>query len=222
MPRSTAAKARPYVADGQIIGMAWGSTIQELTKRAHREKMPQLDIDFVPIDGGPESIDSDHHVNTICYEMAKTVGGRSHFIYAPAITRTSEIRDAILQDANYEKISQLWQRLDIAIVGIGAPVKSSNLVWAGYFGRDGIDSMRRTGAVGEICSVFYDKDGNPVQTPFTDRTIAVPLDTLRNLPYCIGMAASREKVPAIMGALRGHLINVLITDESTATILLHE
>ena len=111
---------------------------------------------------------------------------------------------------------------NIAIVGIGAPVKSSNLVWAGYFGRDGIDSMRRTGAVGEICSVFYDKDGNPVQTPFTDRTIAVPLDTLRNLPYCIGMAASREKVPAIMGALHGHLINVLITDESTATILLHE
>lgn len=106
---------RRIMADGQIIGMAWGSTIQELTKRAHREKMPQLDIDFVPIDGGPESIDSDHHVNTICYEMAKTVGGRSHFIYAPAITRTSEIRDAILQDANYEKISQLWQRLDIAM-----------------------------------------------------------------------------------------------------------
>ena len=50
----------------------------------------------------------------------------------------------------------------------------------------------------------------------------MPLDTLRNLPYCIGMAASREKVPAIMGALHGHLINVLITDESTATILLHE
>lgn len=98
---------RRIMADGQVIGMAWGSTIQELTKYARREKMPQLDIDFVPIDGGPESIDSDHHVNTICYEMAKAVGGRSHFIYAPAITRTSEIRDAILQDANYEKISQL-------------------------------------------------------------------------------------------------------------------
>lgn len=62
---------RRIMADGQIIGMAWGSTIQELTKRAHREKMPQLDIDFVPIDGGPESIDSDHHVNTICYEMPR-------------------------------------------------------------------------------------------------------------------------------------------------------
>lgn len=213
---------RRIMTDGQVLGMAWGSTIQELTKQAHREKMPTLDIDVVPLDGGPESIDSDHHVNTLCYEMAKALGGHSHFIYAPAITRTAEIREAILQDSNYEKISNLWQRLDLAIVGIGAPVKSSNLVWAGYFGRDAIDSMRRTGAVGEVCSVFYDKDGSPVRTPFTDRTIAVPLDMLRNLPYCIGVAASREKVPAIMGALRGHLINVLITDEETAKILLHE
>ncbi len=213
---------RRILTNGQVIGMAWGSTIKELTRYAHREKMPLLDIDVVPIDGGPENIDSDQHVNTICYEMAKAIGGRSHYIYAPAITRTSEIRDAILQDVNYEKISNFWKRMSVAIVGIGAPVKSSNLVWAGSFGREAIDSMRRTGAVGEICSIFYDKDGRPVKTLFTDRTIAVPLEILQKLPYCIGMASSREKVPAIMGALRGHLINVLITDEETAKIILHE
>ena len=48
------------------------------------------------------------------------------------------------------------------------------------------------------------------------------LERLRALPYSIGMAASREKVPAILGALRGHYINVLITDEETAKILLNE
>jgi hypothetical protein len=36
------------------------------------------------------------------------------------------------------------------------------------------------------------------------------------------MAASREKVPAILGALRSCYINVLITDEETAKILLNE
>jgi len=36
------------------------------------------------------------------------------------------------------------------------------------------------------------------------------------------MAASREKVHAILGALRGRYINVLITDEETAKILLNE
>ena len=85
-------------------------------------------------------------------------------------------------------------------MGIGAPVKSSNLVWMGEFGRQAIESLSRTGTVGEICSVFFDKNGREVCTDFSDRIIGVDLDTLRNLNYSIGMAASREKVPAIMGA----------------------
>ena len=70
--------------------------------------------------------------------------------------------------------------------------------------------------------MFYDADGRPVTNEFHDRIIAVELERLRSLPYCIGMAASREKVPAILGALRGRSINVLITDEETAKILLNE
>ena len=92
----------------------------------------------------------------------------------------------------------------------------------GEFGKQAIESLRTTGAVGEICSVFYDKNGREVQTEFSDRIIAVGLDKLRNLNYSIGMAASREKVMSIMGACKGQLINVLITDEMTAKIMLNE
>ena len=123
---------------------------------------------------------------------------------------------------NYEKISAFWERVTIGIVGIGAPVKSSNLVWAGSFGREAIESLSSTGAVGEICSVFYDINGHEVETPFSDRIISAGLEKMKGYEYNIGLAASREKVPAIMGALRGRLINVLITDEETAKILLNE
>ena len=92
----------------------------------------------------------------------------------------------------------------------------------GDFGREAIESLSKTGAVGEICSVFFDSKGREVHTDFSDRIIAVGLDTLRNLNYSIGMAASREKVTAILGALRGHIINVLITDEMTAKLILNE
>ena len=213
---------RRILGDGKVVGMAWGTTISELAKFAEQEKNSPLDIDFVPLDGGPESIESEFHVNTICYQMARAFSGRSHYIYAPAIAKTAAIRQAIVQDVNYEKISAYWDRLNIGIVGIGAPVKSSNLVWAGSFGREAIESLAQTGAVGEICSVFYDINGHEVTTPFSDRIIAVGLEKLRQLEYSIGLAASREKVPAIMGALRGRLINVLITDEEKAKILLNE
>ena len=222
MARAGLRLIRRILGDGKVVGMAWGTTISELAKFAEQEKNSPLDIDFVPLDGGPESIDSEFHVNTICYQMARAFSGRSHYIYAPAIAKTAAIRQAIVQDVNYEKISAYWDRLNIGIVGIGAPVKSSNLVWAGSFGREAIESLAQTGAVGEICSVFYDINGHEVTTPFSDRIIAVGLEKLRQLEYSIGLAASREKVPAIMGALRGRLINVLITDEETAKILLNE
>lgn len=213
---------RRIAADGQVIGLAWGTSIRELTHYAAAERLHPVRADFVPLDGGPESLDSELHVNTLCYELANAFGGRSHYIYAPTIARTAAIAAAIRQDVNFEQISRFWERLDIGIVGIGAPVKSSNLVWMGSFGRAAIESLLRAGVVGEICSVFYDRDGRPVTTEFRDRIIAVDLERLRALSYSIGMAASREKVPAILGALRGRYINVLITDEETAKILLHE
>lgn len=213
---------RRIVSNNLVIGLAWGTSIRELTRYAENSKLHKIDSDFVPLDGGPENIDSEYHVNTLCYELAKAFGGRCHYIYAPAITRTAEIRNSIVQDLNYEKISAFWKKLDIGIVGIGAPVKSSNLIWMGEFGKQAIESLRTTGAVGEICSVFFDKNGNEVQTDFSDRIIAIGLDKLRNLNYSIGMATSREKVMSILGACKGQLINVLITDELTAKLMLNE
>lgn len=213
---------RRIVSNNLVIGLAWGTSIRELTRYAENSKLPKIDSDFIPLDGGPENIDSEYHVNTLCYELAKAFGGRCHYIYAPAITRTAEIRNAIVQDSNYEKISAFWENLNIGIVGIGAPVKSSNLIWMGEFGKQAIESLRTTGAVGEICSIFYDKNGREVQTDFSDRIIAVGLDKLRNLNYSIGMATSREKVMSIIGACKGQLINVLITDENTAKLMLNE
>ena len=213
---------RRIVSDNLVIGLAWGTSVRELTRCAENSKLPQIDSDFVPSDGGPANIDSEYHVNTLCYELAKAFGSRCHYIYAPAVTRTAEIRNAIIQDDNYEKISALWEKMNMHIGGIGAPVKSSHLVWTGTFGKEAIDSLKKTGAIGDICSVFYDKNGREVQTDFTDRTIAINLDKLRNLNYSIGLAASREKVIAIMGACKGQLINVLITDELTAKLMLNE
>ena len=213
---------RRIISDNLVIGLAWGTSICEFVRCAENAKLPKVNSEFIPLDGGPGDIASEYHVNTLCYELAKAFGGKCHYIYAPAVTRTSEIRNAIIQDSNYEKIASFWNKLDIHIGGIGAPVKSSHLVWTGEFGKAAIDSLRTTGAVGDICSNFYDKNGRAVETEFTDRTIAISLDKLRDLNYSIGLAASREKVMAIIGACKGQLINVLITDETTAKIMLSE
>lgn len=53
----------------------------------------------------------------------------------------------------------------------------------GEFGKQAIESLRTTGAVGEICSVFFDKNGREVQINFSDRIIAVGIDKFRELNF---------------------------------------
>lgn len=208
------------ISDRQVIGFAWGTAMGAIAKNAALERCNAVNADIVPLVGGPENINTEFHVNTICYKVANAFQAQSHLLYAPAITISKEIRAAIMQEVNYTKISEYWDKMDVAFVGIGAPVKSSNMVWAGAFGRESIDELAAAGVVGEICSVFYDINGNVVTTGLTDKIIAIELEKLRCLNYSIGIAASPEKVPAIYGALRGKLINVLISDAETAQLLL--
>ena len=50
--------------------------------------------------------------------------------------------------------------------------------------------------------------------------VGISLEQLRALDGVIGVAGGEEKVPAILGALRGGYLNVLITDEATAQAVL--
>ncbi|MGB9553839.1 MAG: sugar-binding domain-containing protein [bacterium] len=42
------------------------------------------------------------------------------------------------------------------------------------------------------------------------------MEDLRKMPDVIGLAGGRYKVEAILGALRGKFVKILITDEDTA------
>jgi DNA-binding transcriptional regulator LsrR (DeoR family) len=210
------------LAEHDILGFAWGSSLASIAQNASVDHCNEVAAEIVPLVGGPENLDSEFHVNTIVYKIGHAFRANSHYLYAPAVSKTAQIRQAIIQDVNYQKIAEFWEKLDIAVVGIGAPVRHSNIVWAGAFGKESIEELAGAGVVGEICSVFYDQDGNVVNTSLSDRIIAIDLEKLRHLRYCVGVATSPEKVPAIKGALRGKLINVLITDVQTAQKLLED
>ena len=93
--------------------------------------------------GGSESLDVDLHVNTICYKVANAFQARSHYLYAPAITKNTETKKAIINDTNYLRIQDLWDKLDVAFLGIGSPTSASNVIWT-----DGLKSEYITSSFG--------------------------------------------------------------------------
>ena len=76
-------------------------------------------------------------------------------------------------------------------------------------------------SVGDICSRFFDGDGNISSEEINQRTIGIELEELKLKKRSILVAGGNRKIKAIDGALRGGYANVLIIDQHTAKELLH-
>jgi phosphoenolpyruvate---glycerone phosphotransferase subunit DhaK len=76
------------------------------------------------------------------------------------------------------------------------------------------------GAVGEICGKYFDARGEVLDADFNHRTISIDIRHLRQIPVVVGVAAGVEKANAVLAAVKGRLINVLVTDSSVAREML--
>lgn len=90
----------------------------------------------------------------------------------------------------------------------------------GYVAPSEIDPLRHSGARGDILCRFYDRNGQDISLPLHDRVVGVDLEQLRQSERVIAAAGGPTKTGPILAALRGEIIDILITDEPTALALL--
>jgi len=138
-------------------------------------------------------------------------GGRPHPEGAKAV---------LVQDPAVEAAARLFRKLDLALVGIGSLEPSSLLASSGnIFSVQERKQLRRSGAVGDICFQFIDKQGGLVESSLMERVIGIDLPTLKRTSRVVGIAAGQSKVAAILASVKGKWVNVLITDRHTAELL---
>jgi DNA-binding transcriptional regulator LsrR (DeoR family) len=202
------------IKDEDVVGLSWGESIGNLTSIS--TDLTPKNITCVPLVGGAGKMDVDFHVNAIVYEFAKAFKGTHQFIDAVAIYESIETAEEIIHSDFMHKVIELWDKLTVAIVGIGTPKSSSNMVWSGFLGETEQIELQEHHAIGDILSRFYTVNGEVIDSPIANRTIAIRLEKLRNLRYSIGVAYTKEKAEAIVGAMRGKFINTLVTTEETA------
>ena len=136
------------------------------------------------------------------------------------ITSSREAKLVMLADPVVRETMDLFSRLSLAIVGIGAVEPSELLARSGNtFSRQEMAMLHEAGAVGEISYRFYDKNGRPVETPLNDRVIGLSLEELRKTDRVMALAGGESKTQAIAGALKLGVVDVLVTDKFTAARL---
>jgi DNA-binding transcriptional regulator LsrR (DeoR family) len=130
---------------------------------------------------------------------------------APGLLDDAGTKRALESHAGVRALLDLWDRLDVALYGIGGQSWGSASVGADV-ARDLDDSE----AVGEILIAPFDIQGAFVCPALRERVLAFDARRLYDVPVAIGVGAGERKVRPILGALRSGAVRTLVTDVATA------
>lgn len=217
-------KAAEYLHDnlesGSVIGMGWGRTLFEVANSLPRDK--KFPVHIIPLIGGIGDMSPFFQVNELARRFAEVFGGTFRNIYAPAFTPDATILESLHKTQEVTQLNELWDHLELAIIGIGHVEfqQISSMFFAEHISPHMLAQLEAKGAVGDICGRFFDIAGLPVEV--SAGVIGITLEQLKSIPKVIAIAGGLEKTRALLGALRGGFIKILVTDISTARAILDE
>jgi DNA-binding transcriptional regulator LsrR (DeoR family) len=213
-----------FFKEGDRIGVAMGNTLNNVVS-TNKTYEKHKDLLFVALEGSISRITvegTDVQGNELARKFADKFGGTYTQFLSPAVFSDWKVLEFFMKEKAVNYILDEFKRLNVVVVGIGVPAGTEHtLNKAGYLTEEERRKLVERGAVGDMCLQFFDKDGNTDQYSFyNDRVAAMRLGDIRRIPSKIGIAGGQRKVNAVIGAIRGGYINILITDTECAKKLI--
>ncbi|MFC5700438.1 sugar-binding transcriptional regulator [Cohnella faecalis] len=207
------------VQDGDTIGASWGSTMYQVA--LHLKEKTLKNSFVVQLNGGVSDADIRVSPSEIVHLFGQAFHVTPYFMYLPAIVDHILVKQAMLTDRHIRRVMDMGKNAKIAVFTAGAPTPDSVLVNSNYIREDELEVIRSR-AVGDICSRYFDRNGDICLRALDERTVGIELSELREKEHAILAAGGASKVNAIFGALNGRYANTLVTDQITAKYLLHK
>lgn len=156
---------------------------------------------------------------SVAQKWAERLNANPMYLSAPGIVCTPEKRDMFLNDFNNINTYKAICNAGLAVVGIGIPKMVVENISQMGFSDELLKNLDKTCA-GDVMFHFYNEKGDFCADEISKRVVgATILDFLR-IPTRIAVAFGKEKAVGIASAMKGGIVNVMITDEETATQIL--
>ena len=202
-----------------ILGVSYGRSIADTVAQvrpSHHEN-----VTVVPVIGALGSDNPLIEGIDLTRELATKFGAKYRYLHAPLLVENARMRDLLVQEPTVQEVLSLGNQSDIALFEIGALASdTSGLIWAGYLNRKDLSWLQNKGVVGHMCAQFFDAEGQLVDIDLNHRAISIGLPNLRNIETVIAVAGSEQKAEAILGALHGGYVDILVTDDAAANRIL--
>jgi len=205
---------------GWVIGTSWGtaisSTVEELTINSVFQG-----VKVVQLLGALGARIEDYDAHAIVRRLTEKLDAEGFYINAPFLVKDNQIAETLLENRNIQETLSQCKKVDVALLGVGSSdMEHCSFYLADYVTRKEIQKIQGTGAIGDVCGRFFNIHGDMTALEFQNRLIGISQKDLLKIPVRIGVAGGPAKIEPIIGALRGRLINTLVSDVKTISEVL--
>ncbi|MCC6728136.1 MAG: hypothetical protein IT208_02230 [Chthonomonadales bacterium] len=213
--------------EGDTLCLAWGRmvyTISKLLRPSHH--LPGLNV--VPMVGVLSQKPSvfTFEANALAEAAAASYGStNAYWLPAPAIVRARTDKDATLRNPVVNDVMKRIRCSTFVVTSLAAPDPAeSAMVHCELLIPEDVERVRKRGAVGEISGLWFDANGNAVPDEAIE-PIGMDIEGLKRVVRGGGIvmaviAAHPTRIRALLAAIRGGIVNAVVTDGCSAQALL--
>ena len=216
----TANYINSVLQNGQILGLAWGTTLSSVSE--HLIPKHIRDLSIVQLNGSGNTFMYDNsYASSILQKFGDNYSARVYQLPVPTFFDYAETKKQVWRERSVLNIVQLQQRANVLLYSIGAVNAGvpSQVYQGGYLEAEDLKELKREKVVADIATVFYRSDGSYKDMSINTRASGPPLDFFKRAERAICVVSGSAKAPGLLAALRAGYLNELIVDEPTAHLL---
>jgi len=206
------------------IVISWGNALRAMVNSlSYSERLDARGVEVIQGLGGLGDPNHEIHATQLVMRTATALFAQAILLPAPAVAGSHAVRAAFHSDPYVRDVLDKARSADLAFVGIGSASSAESTMVPEFWNimnAATLADLKQHGAVGSINLRYFDEHGNTVSSEFDRVVIGLTLEELKKIYRVVGIAGGLAKLEAIVAALKGRLINVLVTDHLTAVKLL--
>ncbi|MBN9068020.1 MAG: sugar-binding transcriptional regulator [Rhizobiales bacterium] len=199
-----------------VIGLAWGRTISAMADALLPVNAPEAQ--FVSLLGSLTRSASANPFDVV-QKIASKTAGQAKYLPVPFIADSEDDRTVFIQQRVVQDIIHTAMRAQACFISVGECDANSFLSRYGYLSAEDLAILRELGAVGDTMGLFFDRNGNYIDSQLCRRTLAINLTDLSDSDIIL-LAAGKTKVNAARAILKAGFINGLVIDAESARKLM--
>ncbi|MDT0212823.1 sugar-binding domain-containing protein [Rothia sp. ARF10] len=212
---AAAALLSEVVTDKDVLGLPWSRSVSRMVDAL--TSLPRIPV--VQLSGAMVTPEEDSSSVDVVRRAARIAGGGRHVFYSPLLLDDAASAEVMRRQPPVREALDRVADVTLAVIGLGAWTPGTSTIHDVLKPADR-KAVTASGAVGEAAGVFFDAEGAVVETPLTARIVGLTGEQLHGIRHVIGIAHGPDKVDAIAAAVKGDLIDSLVTTADTADALL--